>query len=114
MDASQIIARQWFRHPVVVTQPGTKNALGETKPGQKFQELAAVDAKAQKVTDQNGQEVTASAVVQWRADGPLPAVGWTVTLPAEFGLKPGRSVVTAQLVSSGTGMTPDYVEVTLK
>jgi len=114
MDYSAIIAKYWFQHAVTVTRPGKSNALGQSSPAAVHKVKAAVDAAAQVVTDAQGQEVTASAVLQWSAGAVLPAPGWTVTLPEEFGLKPDRTVITAQRVTTGTGLTPDYIEVTVK
>lgn len=113
-DASGLIAQVWFKHRVKVEQPGVRNALGVTTGGQTHEVLASVDAQARTVMDQQGQEVTAAATVQWHVDGVLPQPGWLVTLPAAFGLKPGRRVVTARRVTTGTGLTPDYVEVTVQ
>ena len=104
----------WFRHPVTLVKPGVRDALGRTAGETKLEVHAAVDGQAQTVTDRNGQEVTAAATLRWHADGPLPDAGWKVTLPEAFGLKPSREVVTARRVDSGTGMTPDFVEVTIR
>ncbi|WP_255567453.1 hypothetical protein [Corynebacterium sp. TAE3-ERU16] len=73
-----------------------------------------MNATATVVTDQYGEEVTASATLCWPVDGPLPDPGALVTLPSAFGLKPRREVIRARRSVSGTGMTPDHVEVNVK
>lgn len=108
------IAGIWFRHPVIVVKPGQRDALGRTQPTARLEVNAAINAQAQTVTDRNGQEVTAAATLRWHVDGPLPEPGWKITLPDTFGLKPDRDVIVARRVDSGTGMTPDFVEVTVK
>lgn len=108
------IAERWFRHPVTLVKPGVRDALGRPTGGATLEVHAAVDGLAQTVTDRNGQEVTASATLRWHVDGPLPDTGWKVTLPEWCGLKPDREVITARRVNSGTGMTPDFVEVTIR
>ena len=45
--------------------------------------------------------------------GPLPEPGDVLTLPDDFGAKPQRKVVSARRAYSGTGLTPDHVEVTI-
>lgn len=114
MNPADLIAGVWFKHPVVVEQPSSRDALGRTASATRFDVSAAVDGSNQKVTDRNGDETVASATLRWHVDGPLPQPGWKVTLPPEFGLKPAREVITARRVNSGTGMTPDFVEVAVR
>lgn len=114
MSPADMIAGHWFRHPVTLVKPGAKDAMGRVLGGATLEVRAAVDGQAQTVIDRNGQEVTAAATLRWHVTGPLPEPGWTVTLPESFGLKPARTVLTARRVDSGTGMTPDFVEVTVR
>lgn len=111
---ANLINDVWFRHPVTLVKPGARDALGRTTGETVLEVHAAVDGQAQTVTDRNGQEVTAAATLRWHVDGPLPETGWKVTLPGSFGLKPDRTVITARRVDSGTGMTPDFVEVSIR
>lgn len=108
------ISNVWFRHPVTLVKPGSRDALGRTTGETRSEIHAAVDGQAQTVTDRNGQEVTAAATLRWHVDGPLPDTGWKITLPGTFGLKPNREIITARRVDSGTDMTPDFVEVTVR
>lgn len=108
------LASVWFQHDVVVAKPDGRNALGATTRGARFTVKAAVDAQARTVTDTNGKETVASATVRWSPEGPMPSPGWLVTLPAQFGLKPDRQVIVARHATTGTGLTPDFVEVVLQ
>ena len=114
VNPADLIARQWFTHTLTVHEPGKRNALGEVMRGTAHTVAASVDATARTVTDPNGREVVASAVCRWHVDDVLPQPGWTVDLPAHFGLKPGRTIITAKRAATGTGMTPDFVEVSLQ
>lgn len=114
MSAADLIADVWFKHPVVVEQPSSRDAMGRTLSAARFDVSAAIDGSNQKVTDRNGDETVAAATLRWHVGGPLPQPGWKITLPAAFGLKPAREVITARRVNSGTDLTPDFVEVTVR
>lgn len=103
----------WFIHSVELAGEERRTAGGVTY-GPPVKVMASVNAQSRVVTDQLGQEVTVAATVTWAADGPLPAIGSKITLPPMFGMKPDRAVVTARRAVSGTGLTPDHVEVTLR
>lgn len=103
----------WFIHSVELAGEERRTAGGVTY-GPPIRVMGSVNAQARVVTDQHGEEVTVAATVTWAADGPLPAIGSKVTLPPMFGMKPDRTVITARRAVSGTSMTPDHVEVTLR
>ena len=103
----------WDRHQIVLESSEKRTGFGVSRRPP-LTVMGSVNATARQVTDQNGNEVTVSATCRWHPSGPLPKVGDLVTLPAQFGLKPKREVVTARLADSGTGLTPSHVEVTLK
>lgn len=113
MNPADTIAQIWFTHHVTLHEPGGRTAYGP-RPGKTHEVQAGIQAGAQKTITNDGEEVTASATLRWHIDGPLPKPGWAVDLPAEFGLKPGREVLTARRNTTGTGMTPDHVEVTIR
>lgn len=113
MNPADQLADIWFNHPVLVKEPGGYGSRGPI-PGSEHTVSASVNASAQVVTTSSGNEVTAAATLRWGVNGVLPKPGWTVTLDDSFGLKPDREVITARRVDSGTGLTPDYVEVTIK
>lgn len=103
----------WWQHDVLLRGEEVRTARGVTY-GPPVVVKASVNATSRVVTDHLGQEVTVAATVTWAHDGPLPDIGATITLPPVFGMKPDRQVVTARRATSGTGMTPDHVEVTLR
>lgn len=107
------LAGLWFVHPVILHGTEVMTAYGPKK-GPPMEEKASIRAEARTVTNAQGEEVVAAATIHWRAAGALPKPGDRIDLPAEFGLEPDREVVTARRVTSGTGLTPDHVEVTVK
>lgn len=114
MSVADTLAAFWFKWPITVTRPGTRNALGQTTKPETWTVDGSVNASTTQVLDQQGQEVVAAATVHWAVDGPLPQPGWKLTLPEVFGLKGDRTVVTARRVTSGTGLTPDHTEVIVR
>ena len=113
MNAPDHIAAIWFNHEVQVHEPGGVGSRGPF-PGAEHTVRAYVDASASTVVTAAGEEVTAAATLTWHVDDVLPKPGWTVTLPETFGLKPNREVVTAARNITGTGLTPDHIEVTIR
>lgn len=113
MGAREVIEALWFRYPVTVTGRGVRTAMG-VKPGEATTVMASVNATARTVTAPDGEEIVTSATVLWGVDKVLPKTGDLVDLPPEFSIPPARTVVTARRVTTGTGMTPDHVEVTIK
>ena len=113
MKAPDHIAAIWFNHEVQVHEPGGMSSRGPL-PGATHTVRAYVDASASTVVTAAGEEVTAAATLTWHVDDVLPKPGWTVTLPEAFGLKPNREVVTAARNMTGTGLTPDHIEVTIR
>lgn len=113
MTLADMLASIWFNHEVTISGEEVRTAFGVTR-GPDTTVMADVDAAARKVTDQYGQDVLAAATITWHVDGPLPKPGALVTVPDMFGLEPEREVITARRDVSGTGMTPDHVEVTVK
>lgn len=111
--AAAALERMWFRHMVEVQEPEGRTAFG-TVMGRSVTVNSGVEATARVVVNNEGREVTAAATLRWAPDGPLPAPGWKITLPPEFGLKPERQVITARLNATNTGLTPDHVEVTIQ
>lgn len=113
MNPADLIAEYWY-----VTEIQLDGKTRRTSTGIIREEPttinASVNAGARMVTNQHGEEVLASATVKWHIDGPLPSLTDTITLPDDYGLAPSREVITARRVRSGTGLTPDHVEVTLK
>lgn len=106
-------AALWYVHPVTVRGTEIMTAYGpKTSPPKHVK--ASIRAEARTVTTTHGEEVVAAATVKWHIDGPLPEPGDLIDVPEEFGLAPGREVVTARRALSGTGLTPDHVEVTIK
>lgn len=103
----------WFTHEVTLSGEEIRTARGVTR-GEPSTIRASINAASTKVMATNGEEVVASATICWAARDGVPAVGQKLTLPDEFGLKGERDVVTARLAHSGTGLTPDHVEVTIK
>lgn len=102
----------WFTHPILLKGREVRTAKGVTY-GADTQVMASVDATTRTVTNTLGEEQLVSATLCWAADGPLPPINSQVTLPAMFGIKPDRKVVTARRAISGNGLTPDHVEVTI-
>lgn len=112
---SEKLAKLWFTHEVIV-QGEEKRTMRGVVRGEPQTVLASINLKARRVARQGapaGEEVTVAGTLNWAVDGPLPSPGSTVTLPPEFGSKPERTVVTAQRAYTGTGLTPDHVEVTI-
>lgn len=106
-------AALWYVHPVEIQGTERMTAYGP-KQSPPVPVNASIRAEARTVTNARGQEVIAAATVKWHIDGPLPEPGDLIDLPAQFGLAPGREVVTARRALSGTDLTPDHVEVTVK
>ena len=113
MDAAALRSQMWDRHEIVLQAPGKRTAMGVT-PGPTLTVRGSINATARQIIDQHGNEVTAGATLRWHPDGPRPDVGWKVTLPELFGVKPDREVITCRVVDSGTGLTPSHVEVTVR
>nr|DAQ58401.1 MAG TPA: hypothetical protein [Caudoviricetes sp.] len=110
---SKQLDRLWYKHFVEVSGEVQRTAFG-VKRGQVTMMKASINTETRTVSNEHGDEVTVAATVKWRADGILPKPGQTVTLPEEFGVPGAREIVTAKRAYSGTGLTPDHVEVTLK
>ncbi|MFR9826891.1 hypothetical protein ACL1CN_10545 [Corynebacterium striatum] len=113
-NTSDTLARLWFRHKVTVQGEEIRTARGVTY-GPERVVMASINMQTRKVQTGVGQgeEVTVSGTLNWEIDGPLPAINSVVTLPEEFGSKTQRKVVTARRAYTGTGLTPDHVEVTI-
>lgn len=112
---SDQLAALWFTHTVQLQGEERRTLRGVVK-SEPQTVLASINMQARRVTRDGapaGEEVTVSGTLNWCVDGPLPAVGSTVTLPEEFGAKTERTVVTARRAYTGTGLTPDHVEVTI-
>lgn len=103
----------WWIHAVELQGEEKRTATGVVF-GPPTIVMGSVDAGSRVVTDALGVEVTVAATVKWAVDGPLPKIGTKITLPTIFGMKPGREVITAKRAVSGTGLTPDHVEVTVR
>lgn len=112
-SAADLLANMWYRHEIWLAGEDKRTGLGIIK-GEPTLVMADVDASSRVVTDQTGEEVTVAATVTWHPDGPKPKIGQTLTLPDEFGMKPNREIITVKVAHSGTGWTPDHVEVTVK
>lgn len=112
-DATDLLSQIWDNHEITLEGVQKRTTFGvTTTPARTV--MGSVKAGARVVMNQAGEDVIVMATVRWRGDGPLPSPGDRITLPPQFGLKPGREVVTAQRIDSGTGLTPTRVEVTLK
>lgn len=103
----------WFTHEVELSGVEVRTARGVTR-GDPTTIKASVNAASTKVTATSGEEVVAAATVCWSMREGVPEVGRKLTLPPAFGLKGERDIITARLAYSGTGLTPDHVEVTVK
>ena len=112
MGHTDAIRDRFWVHPITVTEPGHRTAMG-TKPGVEHTVNGSIKLTNQVVTDQHGQNVTVTGVAHWAANGPLPTEDWTITLPPEFGVRPNLQVVTARRALNG-GIAPEYTEVTFK
>ena len=113
MNPADLIAEHWYVTEIQLDGKTRRTSTGIVR-GEPTIVEASVSAGARLVTNQHGEEVLTSATVKWHIDGPLPSPTDTITLPEDYGLAPSREVVTARRVRSGTGLTPDHVEVTLK
>ena len=113
-NTSDTLARLWFRHEVKLQGEEMRTARGVTY-GPEQTVMASVNMQTRVVQSGvgHGEEVTVAGTLNWGVEGPLPAIGSTVTIPEEFGAKPQRKVVTARRAYTGTGLTPDHVEVTV-
>lgn len=110
---SEILQRVWFRHIVELKGVEIRTMSG-VKYGPTVRILASVKVQARTVTTANGEEVTVAGTLHWGKENGVPMVGQKLTLPAAFGLKPDREIVTAALIDSGNDLTPQFVEVTIK
>lgn len=113
-EISDAHAERWYVHPVMISGEEKRTAFGVTY-GEPEEVLASVGVSSRIVKNEHGVDEVVTATIKWRVDGPLPRPEASkVTLPPEFGVKGERAVITAQRVYSGTGLTPDHVEVTLR
>lgn len=110
---AEMWAQMWCQTPVTLHKPGGRTAWGPT-PGEDLLVQADVDTTVRTVLNQRAEEISVAATVAWHPDGPVPAVGDSVTLPEEFGLPGPREVVTVTLKRDGNALTPDHREVTLQ
>ncbi|MBF9011288.1 hypothetical protein [Corynebacterium phoceense] len=110
---SNALAGLWFTHEVTLQGEERRTMRGVTYgPSQTV--LASINMQSRTVTTGiAGEETVVAGTLNWDIDGPLPAVGSKVTLPADFGAKTEREVVTARRAYTGTNLTPDHVEVTI-
>ena len=113
MNPADLIAELWYVTEIQLDGQTRRTSTGIIR-GAPTAVKASVSAGSRMVTNQYGEEVLASATVKWHVDGPLPSLTDTITLPDDYGLAPSREIITARRVRSGTGLTPDHVEVTLK
>lgn len=110
------LAEIWFTHWVEVHPLPTRTIRG-VQPGRPTMVKASIRMEQHTVTvgsTAQGEEVLANGTLHWRADGVVPKVGQTVLLPPEFGEQREREVIAARVVYSGTGLTPDHVEVKIR
>ncbi|APT87383.1 hypothetical protein CFLV_09435 [Corynebacterium flavescens] len=112
---SEKLATLWFTHEVELQGEEIRTARGVTY-GPPTVVKASINMQSRTVAGGSDiqNEVVVAGTLNWSADGPIPAVGSVVTLPAKFGAKRQREVVTARLADTGTGLTPDHVEVTIQ
>ena len=110
---ADLLAEVWYQHKVLLAGEDKRTAAGII-PGEPTEIMADVDVSSRVVADQYGQEVTVAATVTWHPSGPLPQIGQKITLPDEFGMKPNREIITVKHAHSGTNLTPDHIEVTLR
>lgn len=103
----------WDRHIITLKGRETRTAYG-TVYGEPTLVKASVSVTERQVVTQSGEDTTVAATIKWAVDGPLPAIGDKLSLPDYFGMKPDRTVITSRRVMSGTGLTPDHVEVTVR
>lgn len=109
---SDTLRNLWFRHDVQLQGEEIRTMRGTTfKPGETVK--ASINMESHRALNQHGEEVLAAGTINWDVDGPLPEPGDVLTLPDDFGAKPQRKVVSARRAYSGTGLTPDHVEVTI-
>lgn len=116
MSANQFadaFAALWFNHEVMLLGVEKMTSRGPVS-SPPTPVMASVEAQARTVTNAQGEEVTVAGTIKWSAEGPMPKVGDKLDLPPQFGMNPGREVITARLASTGTGLTPDHIEVTIK
>lgn len=102
----------WFRHEVQLQGEAIRTMRGTTfKPGETVK--ASINMENRRTLNQHGEEIVAAGTINWDIDGPLPKPGDVLTLPDDFGAKAQREVVSARRAYTGTGLTPDHVEVTI-
>lgn len=112
---SDQLADLWFTHDVILHGQVRHTARGVLR-GKDMHLKASINMESRTIPSgiQGGEEVTINGVVNWEVDGPLPEPGATLTLPSWVGSKTTREVVSAKRAYSGTGLTPDHVEVMIR
>ncbi|APT92892.1 hypothetical protein CPHO_08335 [Corynebacterium phocae] len=110
---AKLRSRIWDTHSVLVEGETKRSAFGTTH-GNATEVKASVTVSERVVKDLHGNDVLVAATIRWAPSGPIPHVGDKITLPEYFPVKGRREVITSGLVVSGTGLTPDHVEVTVK
>lgn len=109
---ADIRSRLWDRHDIILEGKATRTAFGTTH-APPIVVRGSVQVAARTVKNEHGEDEVVAATLRWHPDGPLPNIGDLVTLPEYFGVKPSRRVVTVGRAITGTGLTPDHVEVTV-
>lgn len=110
---ADMLAARWYNHTVLLAGEEKRTGIGIIK-GEPVEVKADVDATTRVVATESGEETTIAATVTWHRDGPVPKTGQTLTLPDQFGFRPDRQIVTVRVQDSGTGLTPDHIEVTVR
>lgn len=103
----------WDTHEIIIKGEEKRTAVGVTYAPPTIVK-GSISVRERTVTGAHGEDVLVAATLRWASDGPVPKIGAKITLPGYFGMKPDREVITSGLVLSGTGLTPDHVEVTVK
>lgn len=112
---SDQLADLWFTHDVVLHSQVKRTARGvERGPDTPLKASINMESRTIPSGLPGGEETVINGTVNWEVDGPLPEPGATLTLPSWVGSKTTREVVSAKRAYSGTGLTPDHVEVMIR